>query len=140
MRSIPFLAALTLLLAGCQDAGQRSVGVLRTGGDFAVSRIDGKTAPMGLTMTITDSGRVNGTGPCSFYAAQLTQWGGAMTLSGLTVTPRACPRPADRLAEAQFRSALSTVVTARAGADREQVSLTDAEGRVRLHLLRQTGV
>lgn len=135
MRSIPFLVAVTLLLAGCQDAGQRSVGVLRTGGDFAVTRIDGRPAPTGVTMTITDSGRVNGAGPCSLYTAQLTQWGGTMTLSGLTVTPRACPNPADKLAEAQFRRALSTVVAARAGADRAQVSLTDAEGRTRLHLL-----
>lgn len=136
MRPIPFLAAVTLLLAACQDTGQRSVGVLRTGGDFAVTQIDGHPAQAGLTMTITESGRVNGAGPCSLYTAQLTQWGGAMTLSGLTVTPRPCAGGA-AVADTQFRRALSTIVAARAGADRAQVMLTDAEGRVRLHLRRK---
>lgn len=137
MRSNAFLAAVTLLLAGCQDAGQRSVGVLRNGGDFVVAQIDGKPAPSHLTMTITDSGRVNGAGPCSLYTAQLTQWGGAMTLSGLVIIPRACPGAADKLADTQFRNALSAVVVARAGADRANVALFDAERRARLHLFRQ---
>lgn len=138
MRSIFVVAVASLFLAGCQDTGQRSVGVLRTGGNFAVTQIDGRPAPDGVTMIITESGRVNGAGPCSFYTAQLTQSGGAMTLSGLIMTPRDCAGAAAKLTETQFRSALTTVIAAQAGADRAAVSLTDAEERVRLQLLRRT--
>lgn len=137
VRSIPILAVAALTMLGaCQDTGERSVGVMRTGGSFAIMQIDDRLVPAGLTMAVSDRGRVNGVGPCSHYTAQLTQWGGAMTLSGLVVAPRSCQRQTDAPLDARFNAALATVVSARAGADRADVALLDAEGRTRLQMQR----
>lgn len=131
------LAALTIIaaLAACQDAGQRSVALLHPGERFAVARIDGAPAPDGLTLEVGEAGRITGQAPCNRYSGQLTEWGGAMSVSGVVITRRACADPALNLAEIRFGNALGSITAARRTGD--GVALADPQGRERIGLIRR---
>ncbi|SNR40675.1 META domain-containing protein [Paracoccus sediminis] len=130
-RILAALATATALTA-CQDAGERSVALLRPGDSFAVTRIDGNPAPQGGTFQVGGDGRVSGAAPCNRFSARLAEQGGAMTLNGVVMTRRACLDPARTMAETRFAIALTSVTGARARSG--QVSLIDAEGRERIGL------
>lgn len=129
------LAALATLaaLAACQDAGERSVSMLRPGASFTVARIDGVPAPAGVTFEIGEDGRVTGRAPCNRYSGQLTESGGAMTISGTVMTRMACAEADRMMAETRFGNALGSVTAARRGAD--GIALIDPEGRERIGLI-----
>lgn len=132
IRTVAVLAGTAMLVA-CQDAGEQSVALLRPGDSFAVARIDGAPAPAGVTFEVGDTGRVTGAAPCNRYSGQLTEQGGAMTISGTVMTRRACLDPALNLAEMRFGNALGSITAARSTAD--GIALTDPEGRERLGLV-----
>ncbi len=133
------LAALAILaaLAACQDAGERSVAMLRPGASFIVARIDGAPAPDGVTFEVGEGGRVTGRAPCNRYSGQLTESGGAMTVSGTVMTRMACAEADRNLAEMRFGNALGSVTAARRGTD--GIALVDPEGRERLGLVAASG-
>lgn len=137
---IPRAAALLAALAGlaaCQDAGERSVAMLRPGSSFAVARIDGAPAPAGVTLEMGEGGRVTGRAPCNRYSGQLTQQNGAMTVSGTVMTRMACADAGRTLAETRFGNALGSVTAARrAGGG---IALVDPEGRERIGLVPADG-
>lgn len=129
------LAALATLaaLAACQDAGERSVAMLRPGAAFTVARIDGAPAPAGVTFELGEGGRVTGRAPCNRYSGQLTESGGAMTVSGVVMTRMACAEADRMLAETRFGNALGSITAARRGGG--GIALIDPEGRERIGLI-----
>ncbi|WP_347137643.1 META domain-containing protein [Paracoccus sp. SSK6] len=131
-RALAVLAA-TAALAACQDAGQRSVAMLRPGSSFTVARIDGAPAPAGVTLEVGEGGRVTGRAPCNRYSGQLTESGGAMTVSGVVMTRMACADADRNLAETRFGMALGSVTAARRTG--EGIALADPEGRERIALV-----
>lgn len=131
-RALAVLAA-TATLAACQDAGQRSVALLRPGASFTVARIDGAPAPAGVTLEVGEGGRVTGRAPCNRYSGQLTESGGAMTVSGVVMTRMACADADRNLAETRFGNALGSVTAARRTG--EDIVLADSEGRERIGLV-----
>ncbi|GHG14728.1 META domain-containing protein [Paracoccus aerius] len=135
-RTLAVLAA-TASLAACQDAGERSVSMLRPGSSFTVARIDGTPAPAGVTLDVGESGRVTGRAPCNRYSGQLTQSGGAMTVSGTVMTRMACAEPDRMMAETRFGMALGSITAARRSAD--GIALIDPEGRERIGLIPNAG-
>ena len=135
-RTLAVLAA-TASLAACQDAGERSVSMLRPGSSFTVARIDGTPAPAGVTLDGGESGRVTGRAPCNRYSGQLTQSGGAMTVSGTVMTRMACAEPDRMMAETRFGMALGSITAARRSAD--GIALIDPEGRERIGLIPNAG-
>lgn len=135
-RTLAVLAA-TASLAACQDAGERSVSMLRPGSSFTVARIDGTPAPAGVTLDVGESGRVTGRAPCNRYSGQLTQSGGAMTVSGTVMTRMACAEPDRMMAETRFGMALGSITAARRSAD--GIALVDPEGRERIGLIPNAG-
>jgi len=135
-RALAVLAA-TASLAACQDVGERSVSMLRPGSSFTVARIDGTPAPAGVTLDVGESGRVTGRAPCNRYSGQLTQSGGAMTVSGTVMTRMACAEPDRMMAETRFGMALGSITAARRSAD--GTALIDPEGRERIGLIPNAG-
>lgn len=131
-RALAVLPAIAVL-AACQDPGERSVAMLRPGSSFAVARIDGALAPDGTTLEVGERGRVTGQAPCNRYSGQLTEQGGAMTVSGLVMTRMACAEPDRNLAEMRFGLALGSITAARRSGD--AIALIDPEGKVRLVLV-----
>lgn len=133
------LAVLALVgaLAACQDAGERAISILRPGSSFTVARIDGAPAPAGVTFEVGEGSRVTGRAPCNRYSGQLTQSGGAMTVSGLVMTRMACAEADRNLAEMRFGNALGSVTAARRTAD--GIALIDPEGRERIGLTASGG-
>ncbi|WP_374299795.1 META domain-containing protein [Paracoccus sp. (in: a-proteobacteria)] len=131
-RALAVLAA-TAALAACQDAGERSVSMLRPGSSFTVARIDGAPAPAGVTFEVGEGSRVTGRAPCNRYSAQLTERDGAMTVSGTVMTRMACAEADRNLAEMRFGNALGSVTAARRVAD--GIALIDPEGKERLGLV-----
>ncbi|WEF23954.1 META domain-containing protein [Paracoccus sp. S3-43] len=131
-RTIAGLAVIASL-AACQDAGERSVALLRPGGSFTVARIDGAPAPAGVTLEVGEDGRVSGRAPCNRYSGQLTESGGAMAVSGMVMTRMACVETDRNLAETRFATALGSVTAARGTA--EGIALTDPEGKERIGLI-----
>jgi heat shock protein HslJ len=132
------LAALALLaLAACQDAGERSVSMLRPGAIFTVARIDGAPAPSGVTFEVGEGGRITGRTPCNRYSGQLTESGGAMTVIGTVMTRMACADADRNLAEMRFGNALGSITAARRTA--AGIALTDPEGRERIGLVAVAG-
>lgn len=135
-RTLAVLAA-TASLAACQDAGERSVSMLRPGSSFTVARIDGTPAPAGVTLDVGEGGRVTGRAPCNRYSGQLTQSGGAMTVSGTVMTRMACAEPDRMMVETRFGMALGSITAARRSAD--GIALVDPEGRERIGLIPNAG-
>lgn len=135
-RPLAILAAMASL-AACQDAGERSVSMLRPGASFTVARIDGAPAPAGVTFEVGEGGRVTGRAPCNRYSGQLTESGGAMTVSGTVMTRMACAEADRNLAEARFGTALGSITAARRTT--EGIVLVDPEGRERLGLIAAGG-
>ncbi|MTE00426.1 META domain-containing protein [Paracoccus sp. YIM 132242] len=131
-RTLAALAAAAAL-AACQDAGERSVAMLRPGSSFTVARIDGAPAPAGVTFEVGEGSRVTGRAPCNRYSGQLTESGGAMTVSGTVMTRMACGEADRMMAETRFGIALGSVTAARRTG--EGIALTDPEGRERLGLV-----
>ena len=131
-RALAVLVA-TAALAACQDAGERSVSMLRPGSSFTVARIDGAPAPAGVTFEVGEGSRVTGRAPCNRYSGQLTQSGGAMTVSGLVMTRMACAEADRNLAEMRFGNALGSVTAARRMG--EGIALIDPQGKVRIGLV-----
>ena len=131
------LVAAVLSLAACQDPGERSVAMLRPGSSFAVARIDGAPAPGGVTLEVGEGGRVTGRAPCNRYSGQLTESGGAMTVSGMVMTRAACLEPDRTMAEMRFAVALGSITGARRSGD--TVALIDPEGRERIALIPAAG-
>ncbi|WP_295045546.1 META domain-containing protein [uncultured Paracoccus sp.] len=136
IRSLALLAATTTL-AACQDAGERSVAMLTPGSSFAVARIDGDPAPLGVTLEVGEAGRISGRAPCNRYSGQLTESGGAMSVSGVVMTRMACIEPARSLAETRFGTALGSITAARSTAD--GIALVDPEGKERIGLIPSGG-
>lgn len=133
IRPLALLAALASL-AACQDAGERSVAMLRPGDNFTVARIDGAPAPAGVTLEVGEGGRVTGRAPCNRYSGQLTESGGAMAVSGMVMTRMACMEQDRNMAEMRFGNALGSITAARRTGD--GIALTDPEGRERIALTR----
>ncbi|MFC3167118.1 META domain-containing protein [Paracoccus fontiphilus] len=131
-RALAVLAA-TAALAACQDAGERSVSMLRPGSSFTVARIDGAPAPAAVTFEVGEGSRVTGRAPCNRYSAQLTERDGAMTVSGTVMTRMACAEADRNLAEMRFGNALGSVTAARRVAD--GIALIDPEGKERIGLV-----
>lgn len=136
IRTLTALAAAAAL-AACQDAGERSVAMLKPGDRFAVIRIDGAPAPERVTFEVGSGGRITGRAPCNRYSGQLTEQGGAMTASGLVITRMACADPARTLAETRFVNAIGAVTAARRMGD--GTALVDPQGEARLVLTPITG-
>lgn len=132
IRAIAVLAA-TATLGACQDAGERSVAMLRPGDSYIIARIDGAPAPEGVTLDLGEGGRVTGKGPCNRYSGQVTEKNGAMTVSGLVMTRMACLDPARNLAETKLSQAMGSVTAAHKTAD--GIALTDPEGKERVGLI-----
>ena len=135
-RTLAILAAVSALTA-CQDAGERSVSMLRPGSSFTVARIDGAPAPAGVTFDVGEGSRVTGRAPCNRYSAQLTQRNGAMTVSGTVMTRMACAEADRNLAEMRFGNALGSITAARRLGD--GIALIDPEGRERIGLVPADG-
>ncbi|MFD2814075.1 META domain-containing protein [Paracoccus aerius] len=94
-------------------------------------------APAGVTLDVGESGRVTGRAPCNRYSGQLTQSGGAMTVSGTVMTRMACAEPDRMMAETRFGMALGSITAARRSAD--GIALIDPEGRERIGLIPNAG-
>ncbi|MFC3630209.1 META domain-containing protein [Paracoccus angustae] len=135
-RTLAILAAVSALTA-CQDAGERSVSMLRPGSSFTVARIDGAPAPAGVTFDVGEGSRVTGRAPCNRYSGQLTQRNGAMTVSGTVMTRMACAEADRNLAEMRFGNALGSITAARRLGD--GIALIDPEGRERIGLVPADG-
>lgn len=135
-RTLAILAAVSALTA-CQDAGERSVSMLRPGSSFTVARIDGAPAPAGVTFDVGEGSRVTGRAPCNRYSGQLTQRNGAMTVSGTVMTRMACAEADRNLAEMRFGNALGSITAARRLGD--GIALIDPEGRERIGLVPANG-
>lgn len=132
IRPLAILAAAATL-AACQDAGERSVAMLRPGDSFAVTRIDGAPAPTGVTFQVGEGSRVSGRAPCNRYTAQLTERDGAMTVSGTIMTRMACIEDDRSIAETRFGAALGAITAARRTGN--GISLIDPEGKERIGLV-----
>lgn len=135
-RPLALLAAMASL-AACQDAGERSVAMLRPGESYVVTRIDGAPAPAGVTLEVGEGGRVTGRAPCNRYSGQLTENGGAMAVSGMVMTRMACAEQDRNMAEVRFGNAMGSITAARRTGD--GIALTDPEGRERIALARSEG-
>lgn len=133
MRLSITLAALPLALMTACATPQDAALVLLPGASFTVSQIDGRPAPEGVTLEVTDTGRLAGRAPCNRYFASFAASGPGIVIEAPGVTRMACLDPGTAAAETAFLAALEGPRTLLPGTAPGQYALREGN-RTRLLL------
>lgn len=129
------LAALPLvLLAACETPSGGSQ-FLVPGTSYTVTQIDGRPAPEGVTLEVTETGRIAGQAPCNRYFATLAPTETGIEISAPGVTRMACLDRERTAAETAFLAALEGPRTVLPGTAPGQLALREGN-RTRLLLTR----
>jgi heat shock protein HslJ len=122
MRTAPRRLIPALLLAACTTASAEAPAAPPgppQGGIWRLVAIGGAAVAPGVTLDLSQAGRLAGQGPCNRFAGTYAGWFPEFRPAGLVTTEIACDRLAE---EARFLAALAAARRAEVAGDRLTVT------------------
>ncbi len=114
------LLLLPLCLAACQDETVSGYA----GAVWTLTEMEGAEAPAGVTLDLTEQGRISGQAPCNLYSATQSVPYPWIEIGPIVATERACPELA---AEDRYLTLLPQMTLAEVQGDVLILSNTDGQ-------------